>query len=39
MKNKSQWVVRTEYHTTNVLAHQKNEDQAVMSRPYRVFQH
>ena len=39
MKNKPWWVVRTEYYSTNVLAHQKNEEQVIMSRPYRVLQY
>ena len=38
MKNKPQWVVRTEYYSTNVLVHQTNEEQAVMIRPYRALQ-
>ena len=29
---KPRWVVRSEYYGTNVLAHQKNEEQAVMTK-------
>ena len=38
MKNKPQWVVRTEYYSTNVLMHQTKEEQAVMSRSYQALQ-
>ena len=39
MKNKPWWVVRTEYYSTNVLAHETNGEQAAMSFPYRVLRY